>query len=98
MVRPTLLLLFLSPVFLCQVNSSTATIKPETNRNVGRLLGDGTKNSYGQSVHHFLKDFKNMAGGFMANRMDRLKHKGQLMKEKAKNLFRKLVSPFKSTN
>ena len=52
------------------------------------------KNSYSQSIKHFLKDLKNMAGGFVTNRMDKLQHKQQQAKEKIKNMFRKLVASF----
>lgn len=52
------------------------------------------KNSYSQSIKHFLKDLKNMAGGFVTNRMDKLQHKQHQAKEKIKNMFRKLVASF----
>ncbi len=53
------------------------------------------RNNYIQSVRHFLQDFKNMAGGFMSNRLDRLEHKRQLVKQKVKNIFRQLLAPFR---
>lgn len=60
--------------------------------------GGSQKNSYSQSARHFWKDFRNMAGGFMSNRMDKVKHTTHQMKEKAKTVLQKLVSSFKKFN
>lgn len=54
-------------------------------------------NTYIQSFHHFLKDLKNMAGGFMANRIDKLQHKHHLAKEKLTRIFQKLFTSFRKT-
>ena len=57
----------------------------------------GPRNSYIQSVRHFLQDLKNMAGGFMSNRLDRLEYKRQMVKQKVKEMFRKWLKPFKKS-
>ncbi|KAI9549847.1 hypothetical protein GHT06_001554 [Daphnia sinensis] len=54
-------------------------------------------NTYIQSFRHFLKDLKNMAGGFMANRIDKLQHKHHLAKEKVTRIFQKLFTSFRKT-
>jgi hypothetical protein len=83
----TLLLLFLAILASLSAQTSKPLVSP--NKHIA------IKNSYSQSIRHFLKDLKNMAGGFMANRMDKLQHKHHQAKEKVKNMFRKMLASFR---
>lgn len=85
MIRCASLLLFLA------ILVSAQTAKPLVSPNKNAAV----QNSYSQSIKHFLKDLKNMAGGFVANRMDKLQNKHHQAKEKIRNMFRKLVASFK---
>lgn len=89
MIRCTSLSLLLLAIFVFL--STQTTSKPLVSNNKSAAV---QKNSYSQSIKHFLKDLKNMAGGFVTNRMDKLQHKQQQVKEKIKNMFRKLVASF----
>ncbi len=83
-----MLLLFLAIL----VSPSDQTANPLVAPNKNKIA---VQNSYSQSIRHFLKDLKNMAGGFMANRMDKLQHKHHQAKEKVKNMFRKMLASFR---
>jgi hypothetical protein len=89
MIRCTSLSLLLLAIFVFL--STQTTSKPLVSNNKSAAV---QKNSYSQSIKHFLKDLKNMAGGFVTNRMDKLQHKQHQAKEKIKNMFRKLVASF----
>lgn len=90
MIRCTSLsLLLLAILVLLSTQSTSKPLVSPNNKSVAVQ-----KNSYSQSIKHFLKDLKNMAGGFVTNRMDKLQHKQHQAKEKIKNMFCKLVASF----
>ena len=92
MIRCTSLSLLLLAILV--LLSTQTTSKPLVSLVPNNKSAAVQKNSYSQSIKHFLKDLKNMAGGFVTNKMDKLQHKQHQAKEKIKNMFRKLVASF----
>ena len=49
-----------------------------------------------ESLRHFVRDMKNIASGFLANRLDRLRVSRQKMQDRANQWFRKFFKSDKS--
>lgn len=85
--QPILIVAFIS-CFLVMVSNQQLGEQATKNAKIERSAI--TSNGPIESLRHFLRDMKNIASGFLANRLDRLRVSGQKTQERAIQWFQNI--------